>query len=213
MKITNDIFLLGGADIDSNVYCIANELLVDCGSGMFFGDIIEQMKRMAIKLSGVSTIVLTHSHAEHSGGASLFLKKMQAKLLVHPEGVESLKDNESARALELDYSPPRVDGTLVDGSVVRAGPYSFKVLHTPGHSIDSLCLWEEAKRILISGDTLLTSEENEPAEPEDMETLAESQRKLGALGIETLLPGHGAPASNSNPYGRNVIKDILSKIQ
>lgn len=214
MRMADDIFLLGGAEIDSNVYCIGNELLVDFGSGVFFPEVLDQMKRHGIKLAGIMTMVLTHSHAEHSGGASLFQQRLQAKLLVHPSAIEALKDNVSARELELDeYRPPKVDGTLKDGDSVKAGRYNFRVIYTPGHSRDSICLWEESKKILISGDTLTTGDDMDPMDPEDETALLASQRKLKLLGIEMLLPGHGSPASNANPYGRNAIKDLLSSIK
>lgn len=214
MKMADDIFLLGGAEIDSNIYCIGNELLVDFGSGVFFPEVLDQIKRHGIKLVAIRTLVLTHSHAEHSGGASLFQQRLQAKLFAHPLAIDSLKNNESAKELELEeYKPPKVDGALKEGEIVKAGRYAFKVLYTPGHSKDSICLWEESKKILISGDTLTTGEDIDPMDPEDESALMASQRKLKSLGIEMLLPGHGSPASNANPYGRNVIKDLMAAIK
>ncbi|MBI5355635.1 MAG: MBL fold metallo-hydrolase [Candidatus Aenigmarchaeota archaeon] len=155
MKMADDIILLGGAEIDSNIYCIGNELLVDFGSGVFFPEVLDQIKRNGIKLVGIQTMVLTHSHAEHSGGASPFQQRLQAKLFCHPLAIEALKNNESARELELDkYKPPKVDGTLKDGETVKAGRYNFKVIYTPGHSKDSICLWEEEAKVIRHRDAL-----------------------------------------------------------
>ena len=43
MKIENDIFLVDGAEFDSNMFCINNEILIDCGSGFFVEETLGQM--------------------------------------------------------------------------------------------------------------------------------------------------------------------------
>ncbi|MEM2119207.1 MAG: MBL fold metallo-hydrolase [Candidatus Bathyarchaeia archaeon] len=83
-------------------------------------------------------IVNTHSHVDHTAGNEPLKTATGAKLVVH----------ESAKAKQ--------DVTVADGDILKVGDISVKVLHTPGHSQDSICLLAENK--LLTGDTLFVGE-------------------------------------------------------
>ncbi len=85
----------------------------------------------------VRWIVNTHSHHDHTGG-NAFFRARGAALAAHAS------------------APTRPDLALADGDVLRLGATEVRVLHTPGHSPDSICL--VAPPWLLTGDTLFVGE-------------------------------------------------------
>ncbi|HOX42268.1 MAG TPA: MBL fold metallo-hydrolase [Myxococcota bacterium] len=80
---------------------------------------------------------------------------------------------------------------LEDGAELPEAP-GWRVLLTPGHSDDSLCLWHAAAGLLVAGDTLRNYQGGEwnPLLT-DLAAYRRSQALLGALPVELVLPGHG----------------------
>ena len=115
---------------------------------------------------------------------------------------------------EVEYEKVKTDGTLKEGETIGTGKYSFKVIHTPGHTPGGICLWDENNRILVSGDTLfLDGVGRTDIEGGDEKELKKSLQKIKKLGdIDILLPGHGAPASKRNIYAKDAIKKALNSI-
>jgi glyoxylase-like metal-dependent hydrolase (beta-lactamase superfamily II) len=75
-----------------------------------------------------------------------------------------------------------------DGDVIELGDRSFQVLHVPGHTPGSVALWEERTGILFTGDTLYADDR---MDHDDAEAGARSLRRLRALPVRTMHPGHG----------------------
>lgn len=213
MQVADGIFLLNGAGMDSNVYCIESEVLIDAGSGMFLDQMIEQMDRYDIDRDKIKKIVLTHEHFDHVGAAKELKEKLGAKILAH----KNVKINEAtslADQFEEELEVPEIDERLEEGDTIKAGDYRFEVLRTPGHSPGSLSLWDESKKVLISGDLLFLDGFGRTDIPGgDEEKRDGSLQKIKELGdIEVLLPGHGTPASKDNIYEDGAIEEILAEI-
>lgn len=87
---------------------------------------------------------------------------------------------------------PAPAGGLEDGQPLPGAP-TWIVLHTPGHTDDSMVLWNESTRTLVSGDTVITARDRAWLTPEfiDVAAMRESARRLLRLPVEHLLPGHG----------------------
>ncbi|MBJ6752460.1 MBL fold metallo-hydrolase [Geomonas anaerohicana] len=82
----------------------------------------------------VQQVVLTHNHFDHTAG------------------VAALKDAFGCRVFAYGNGP-LVDETLHDRQFIKAGDDFLEVLHTPGHSGDSVCLYAPSLQVLFSGDT------------------------------------------------------------
>jgi len=216
MKIAEGIHLLDGAEFDSNVFCIDNELMVDCGSGFFIDETLAQMEEYGIKPKEIKMIAITHAHFDHCGGVKEWKEITGAKVFIHEGDRKALETGEGVMAeeFEAEYEGITADGILKEGEEIKTKNYSFKVIHTPGHTPGGICLWDEKKRILISGDTLFIDGFGRTDYPSgDEKKLKESLKKIKKLGdIKILLPGHGAPASKYNPYAKDAIKKILDNI-
>jgi glyoxylase-like metal-dependent hydrolase (beta-lactamase superfamily II) len=85
-----------------------------------------------------------------------------------------------------------VSKRLKDGDVIETEDYRLEVLHTPGHTNGSICLYDEAKKIIFSGDTFFIEGIGRTDLPSgDMEALKKSLKRLASLDIEKVYPGHG----------------------
>ena len=93
--------------------------------------------------SPLSRVLVTHAHPDHASGA--------ADVAARWPGAEFLKMPWPARDGEyrVDWRP------LADGDMVNAGARALRVLHTPGHAPDHVCLFEEADGTLFCGDLLI----------------------------------------------------------
>ena len=93
------------------------------------------------------------------------------------------------KGVRLPFEP---DSWLADGGRLPGLP-DWEVLNTPGHSDDSTCLYHQPTRTLLSGDAVLSVEGKGWFNPEyvDGRLSAETERRLRALDVEHLLPGHG----------------------
>jgi len=101
-------------------------------------------------------IVLTHGHFDHTGavidlveatGAEVVAHSMEAEMVVDP----SIEGPEATRCL---IDEIEVDRVVEDGDLIPVGNASLTVLHTPGHTSGSMCLYNEEGHILLAGDTL-----------------------------------------------------------
>jgi glyoxylase-like metal-dependent hydrolase (beta-lactamase superfamily II) len=95
--------------------------------------------------------------------------------------------------MTLDFVP---DGFVDDGDVMPAAP-GWEVIHAPGHTDDSTCLYHADSATLISGDAVVTQDGRPWFNPEyvDRATSAETEERLRSLPVAHLLPGHGRPIS------------------
>ena len=139
----------------------------------------------------VRLIVCTHSHPDHSPGA----RPLQALCPGRPP-VLGLPSQPTARP-DSQFSPDRA---LDDGEVLAleggGHSHSLKVLHTPGHAANHLCLALLEDGLLFSGDHILNGSTTVVAPPDgDMTQYLDSLDKLTAAceahGLAFILPAHG----------------------
>jgi len=102
----------------------------------------------AIKEKGLtlSAIVHTHGHWDHTAGSDALQKLTGAPLFRHPDEPKSGMFHRARSADGIKVQD------LADGQELKIGGLTFKVIHTPGHSPGSICLY--APGALFSGDLL-----------------------------------------------------------
>ncbi|PIT83080.1 MBL fold metallo-hydrolase [Limnohabitans sp. 15K] len=143
----------------------------------------------------IKAIVCTHSHPDHSPGAA----PLQA-LCTHKPPILGLSSRPTAR-VNSRFTPEReladgeklvLQGIGVDGEIT----HTLRVVHTPGHAANHLCLVLEEDGLLFSGDHVLNGSTTVIDPPDGhMGDYLESLDKLAAAceagGIEFILPAHG----------------------
>jgi glyoxylase-like metal-dependent hydrolase (beta-lactamase superfamily II) len=139
-------------------------------------------------------IVATHAHWDHvaeagslaaATGAPIAAHRLDAPLLARPAHPQMFP--------EMEVPPAPVSRELYEGDTIALGSITFAVLHTPGHSPGSLCLYLAEPAVLFSGDTLFAGSFGRYDLPGgDERLLRSSLRRLAALPPQTaVLPGHG----------------------
>jgi hydroxyacylglutathione hydrolase len=104
----------------------------------------------------VKQIVITHAHIDHVGGAMKLRAKTGAPILLNQNDYALLKMLD-VQAGWLGMKPPgdvEIEAGLAHDETLRAGSLSASVLHTPGHTEGSVCLYFPEEKMLIAGDTL-----------------------------------------------------------
>ncbi|HET9552706.1 MAG TPA: MBL fold metallo-hydrolase [Anaeromyxobacteraceae bacterium] len=178
-----------------NAYAVAcgetgEALLVDPGA--------EVPRVLALLEPGwrVGRILLTHGHVDHAAGAAEARAATGAPITIHAADapwLEALPRQAEIFGFE-PAPPPEIAAHHADGEVVQVGRVEGRLLHTPGHSAGSCCLFFPSEKLLFTGDTLFAGSVGRTDLPGgDLAALERSIReRLFPLGDDvTFLPGHG----------------------
>ena len=158
----------------------------------------------------VKYILVTHAHIDHIAGAAE-LKKLTGAPVFYNQNDMPLVKGMDMQAGWLGVPAPEVappDVPLVDGQKISVSGISGTVLHTPGHTPGSVCLYIPEHSLLLAGDTLFAGSIGRTDLPggDGRQIIASIRSKLMALPDETrVVPGHGPNTSigserESNPF-------------
>lgn len=194
--------------LDNNVYVIVDQAAASCvvvDPGPQSQHILAALQERGLS---IERIVNTHGHWDHVDGNGLFQRASGAPIYRHPLDEQFALFANVAAAMwgfEAEASPP-ADHPLEEGDVFEFGGHRFTVLHVPGHSPGSVCLYEAG--LLIGGDVLFRGSIGRTDIPGGSlpQLLAGIREKLMPLPDETrVLPGHGPETTigverRSNPF-------------
>ncbi|MCK4714669.1 MAG: MBL fold metallo-hydrolase [Candidatus Aenigmarchaeota archaeon] len=202
IKKIGDVSMIHLSDSDSNIYVVGNTV-IDAGTGLNFTRMMDMFKIMGKKMDEIEWVVNTHGHFDHVGGNGFFF---DAKIAIHESDADVVEkgDQELSFADFFDGSMKahKIEKRLKDGDEISG----LKVIHTPGHSPGSICLYDEKNKILFSGDTVIAEGRGRTDLPGGSEEeMKKSIEKLKGLKIEKLLPGHGNPVLSN-------VKMVLDKV-
>ena len=140
-------------------------------------------------------IVNTHFHPDHIAQNGLITDMTKAAILIHSEDAAGLQYDWSAFATQYNWPvlKSKADKTLNDGEIIKLGKVNFEVIHTPGHTPGSICLYCQKYKALFTGDTLFYHAIGRTDLPRsEAEQMKKSLAKLFKLPKDTIIyPGHG----------------------
>lgn len=164
-EIVKGIYIVGGSDItdskDCSVYLVdAGELiLVDAGAGASVKAITANIVRLGLDPSKITTVILTHCHIDHVGGAYAFKKLYGSRIIMHEldAAVVERGDNRMTAAYwyGVTFDPLEVDVKIAAGEHRLKFPVNDVVcLHTPGHTPGSISVYTDTGegRVLFGQD-------------------------------------------------------------
>jgi len=210
MRVSEQLFAYPWRDYranNGNSYVIRTEetvCLIDPGLEAFLPQLFQSLENDGIQPEDVKSVILTHGHPDHMEGG-LALKKQGARVGIHKEEEAYIREMGPYLARMLGIELPQVsfDFFLQEGELLIGGE-RFQVLHTPGHSPGSVCLFWEEPRILFSGDLIFAQGVGRTDFPGgDGNLLKQSIRRCSTLGAAMLMPGHGEPIFEADEVAKN----------
>ncbi|OPY27958.1 MAG: hydroxyacylglutathione hydrolase [Methanocella sp. PtaU1.Bin125] len=188
MRVIN----VNGVFYDSNAYLIdaKRKALVDAG--------IDGTRVLKSLPPDLDLIVLTHCHYDHIAAVPEIVAATGAKVALHEDDVAALKSDHISGAAMFGRRLPalRVDRVLHNDDVIDLGNVKLTVIHTPGHTPGSICLYDAATRVMFTGDTVFEGgsfgRTDIGGNPEHM---INSLETLAGYDISALYPGHGNPVT------------------
>jgi hydroxyacylglutathione hydrolase len=175
------------------------------------GDDIQEILALIAKHHlQIKQIVITHAHIDHVGGAMKLRAATGAPILLNQNDYALLKMLDMQAAWVRMASPGKVeiDQSVAQADTLKAGSLVAQVIHTPGHTEGSVCLYFPAQKKLIAGDTLFAGSIGRTDLPGgSFEKIIDSlHEKVLALPDDTVVvPGHGPLTTigeerESNPF-------------
>jgi len=142
----------------------------------------------------VRYVINTHHHADHTWGNCFFpgatvISHALCRELMELRGPASLesarRQNPAFRQVKLVYPHLTFEGGDLS---LRIGKKNLILTHTPGHSRDGISVLVEEDRVLFAGDAFLPLPYVLDGDPD---VLSETIRKIGKMGLENIIQGHG----------------------
>jgi glyoxylase-like metal-dependent hydrolase (beta-lactamase superfamily II) len=217
MKLTSDVYLVGGGDygfnlthrLDCHVYVVdaGDELvMIDAGFGPGTEEIVDLMRADGLDPARVSRIVVTHYHADHAGGCAPMVRATGAELWAPAEAAEAIRTADAERIgltwaqsfgfYPQDYvwEPCEVASEFGDGDRIPAGDLSLEAVSTPGHCSGHYVLRLQGREssYLFASDLVFWGGaiilQNVP--DANVQEYAASMNRALELEFDALLPGH-----------------------
>lgn len=175
------------------VYCSNTKHGVVIDPGWSGKKIYDRVKELEID---VKSILVTHTHFDHVGGAAELVKLSHAPLLLHPLSKDIVGDAHlHARYFGLEIDPVPVPDSFIDeGQIIPVGNGQLEVIYTPGHAPEHICFYARSENIIFDGDVMFNGGIGRTDLPGgDYDQLINSiQKKLMVLPDDTIVyPGHG----------------------
>jgi len=165
---SNVYFLLGDHNSMDDV-----NTLIDVGRDPSIIDLISRLDTGFGK-KRVEKVVLTHGHFDHAGLLPIIKDEFDPEIYAfHP--------------------PDNIGCVLRDGQTLKLADRIFDVIHMPGHTNDSICLYCEQEEALFSGDSSLVINMTNGTYPK---TFVRALEKIARRNIAVIYPGHGDPITH-----------------
>lgn len=161
----------------------------------------------------VEKIVLTHFHEDHSGNAQILKQELGIPIYMTAKTqslLETLKMPFYRRVTWGELVGESIPGEFFnEGDWLETPRYRFRVVATPGHSEDHICLVNDEKGWIFAGDLFLSTKLYVGLRGESVQQLIQSIRKVLSTSIETIFCGHAGVV----PHARKAFEQKLHYLE
>jgi glyoxylase-like metal-dependent hydrolase (beta-lactamase superfamily II) len=207
----NGMFLIGYHH-SSNVYVLAGDYLTVVDPGNDY-TIFTELEKLGYNPLDIKKVVLTHGHRDHCMCVFELLRyppiweKKELEIIVHAGGPMEFKK----MLKETGFALTEIEG----GETLELSGFEWEAIHTPGHTIDSICLYNASTKTVITGDTVLpgTMADADKSGGGRLDHYLYGLKKLMKKEIENILPGHDVPvARTGNHTAEQTYEAVMMKI-
>lgn len=212
IELRPGIYRVRGQRGGSHSYVIKGaykNVLIDSGADRNFPLLGRGLWQLGLKVQDVDILINTHEHCDHIGANRYFQEQALVAAYRLAASKTAVGDTYVTlyRSNDLNEIPLRVHLWLENMTRIDLGNYSLRVLHTPGHTSGSICLYEATEGLLFSSDTLFAGGAlSYIAESGSIGDYVDSLRRLASFRIAEVYPGHG-------PISKEPEKDIAQAIE
>jgi glyoxylase-like metal-dependent hydrolase (beta-lactamase superfamily II) len=212
MKISDPVFekskFLIGYKESSNVYVLAGDYLTIVDPGNDY-TVFADLEKLGFSPLDIKKVVVTHGHRDHCMGVFELLRfppiyeNKEIEIINHEGGPQEFK-----KILEKQgFSLTQVKG----GETLELSGFEWEVIHTPGHTIDSICLYHGPTKTAITGDTVLQHSIGDADKTAGgrLDHYLYGLKQLLKRDIENILPGHGVPVAAT---GRRTVEETYEGV-
>jgi len=202
IELQPDIFRLKGEGSSSHSYLIRGDyknVLIDSGVDKNSSKLQKSLLTLGLKIRDIDIVINTHEHFDHIGANRYFQdysliaahRFAATKITVEDRYVTMYKSG------DLNGPSLRVHLWLESKSRFNLGNYSLNIIHTPGHTSGSICIYEPVRKILFTGDTVFAGGTlSYIGESGSVGDYIDSISHLATRKINELYPGHGKISKN-----------------
>lgn len=203
------VLFLHGYGFSSNIYLLKGDHLAIVDPGNDYTAFLA-LWELGFKPADIKKIVFTHGHFDNVMGAFELLRAYPRmlgngglELILHEAGPREFK--EVVRQFGSHVTEVR------GGETLELGGFPWEVIHTPGHTVDSICLCHAPTQTAFTGDTVLPHAMAEPDQHAGgrLDYYLHSVKALLKRDIQNVLPGHGAPVA---AVGKRVIEETYEAL-
>jgi len=196
VKLLNNLYcyIWRGWENNCNAYLIDSGLrvLVDPGHRRFLGWLLKGLESDGFEPRDVDLVINTHSHPDHSEADVDFVDMARAKIAMHRLEEEYLRGEGASLFKVMGLDPGQITVHFHLADRLKLNGVELLIIHTPGHTPGSVCLYWPDEEVLISGDLVFEGGVGRVDLPGgNGELLKRSIKEVAKLKIRYLLPGHG----------------------
>lgn len=214
--LQENVFMIPGRGKSSHSYVIKGSrgnVLIDSGLDSNFPYLQDSLASIGIKVRDINIVINTHEHFDHIGANRYFQES--AIIAAHRFAANKMALNDRFVTLyksgDINELSLHVHLWLESKSRIDLGDFTLDIIHTPGHTSGSICIYEPEKKFMFTGDTLFAGGIlSFIAESGSLGDYINSLRILETRRIKEIYPGHGESSADPETDLSKAIENAFS---